>query len=800
MSEAKSLYVVLTANSTQYKQILDEAARDMRRFGDDVDRTSDRLDAGGWAVDRYSRRLRLALQATAALGPALIPLGGVAAAALGGLAGLFGAGTAGALGLLVATQGVGDALEAVEKARLDPTVANLQAAEKSMSRIAPEAQEWVKQFQALRPIFGEIRDAGAAELFPGLSEALDSAERLAPVMKGLVVASSRAGGDAIGDSAASLTTERWAPFLAFLEDEIPDAIRDVTTLVGSLGHAGSELWMSFAPSNDRFVDWLLDVGAGFDRWASSPQGRDDVEAFLDYVQENGPEVEEFFVAVVDMLAEIVRAAAPLGGPVLTILTAFAKAIGSVADSDLGTPILAGVAALSLYNRTMAVTIALQSKLALGGGGTGKPGSPTALAAGGSGGMLALAAMVGGGYQVQNFQKTKDGEQGLLDGLLRGAVPAFGAMGMMGIDLPTMGGMSDGGGRNGVELALGLRDSKKQAEGLRDVETAELGLSEATIKRAKNMGISSAALAEANERAAATAGTFVGLGASLDDGEVSLTDWIAEMRRGADALIAFQGNAEKAAKRGLDEGLIDSLEAAGEAGAMRMKQLANATDEEIARANRAYRRGERAIEKYREYVRDIPEARLRVDDSAIAAAGRRVAGLKALMAELGGGYNPRSSTPEDGGGLAGLLGSTDSNANGGIYDGSFRTFADGGFGSDGWHARESQIVAGGANILWGEPETGWEAYISGKPSQRNRNRAIWADAGRRLGYEPERRGSEHVTGGSVVRHTFEHRVVVTGELDTRKAVTQIRQQMHDTAVALNASAAESDANRGRMSWK
>lgn len=40
--------------------------------------------------------------------------------------------------------------------------------------------------------------------------------------------------------------------------------------------------------------------------------------------------------------------------------------------------------------------------------------------------------------------------------------------------------------------------------------------------------------------------------------------------------------------------------------------------------------------------------------------------------------------------------------------------------------------GRQNIVWGEPETGWEAYISGKPSQRNRNIGIWEQAGRMLG--------------------------------------------------------------------
>lgn len=71
---------------------------------------------------------------------------------------------------------------------------------------------------------------------------------------------------------------------------------------------------------------------------------------------------------------------------------------------------------------------------------------------------------------------------------------------------------------------------------------------------------------------------------------------------------------------------------------------------------------------------------------------------------------------------------DPNANGGIYayaNGDIAAYADGGFATG--------IYKGGAPIhKFAEPETGWEAYISGKPSERDRNRQIWADTGERLG--------------------------------------------------------------------
>jgi chromosome segregation ATPase len=48
-------------------------------------------------------------------------------------------------------------------------------------------------------------------------------------------------------------------------------------------------------------------------------------------------------------------------------------------------------------------------------------------------------------------------------------------------------------------------------------------------------------------------------------------------------------------------------------------------------------------------------------------------------------------------------------------------------------RVPQLRQGGGAIVWNEPETGWEAYISGKPSMAARNRQVWLESGRRLGF-------------------------------------------------------------------
>lgn len=333
-----------------------------RTLARDVDSVSTAAARGTRSIDQYSGRLRFMAELIATLGPGLLPLGAGGLAAVGALAGLFGGAAVGALGLLGAVQGVGDALKAVEKARLDPTVENLKAARDAMAQLSPEARRFVRQLEKMRPVLLALRDAGAEKFFPGLTDALRSLDKLAPTLQKLMAASGQAGGDAIAGAAESLTTERWAPFFDFLTDEIPEAIDNTTRLVGSLAHAGAELWMAFDPTNDKFIDWLTDVADGLDSWAGSAEGQDDIKDLLAYVEETGPKVADFVVAVAEAFTQVAQAAGPLSGPVLETLTAVANVIADIADSDLGTPLVTGVAALTLYSRGLQAAVALQSKL------------------------------------------------------------------------------------------------------------------------------------------------------------------------------------------------------------------------------------------------------------------------------------------------------------------------------------------------------------------------------------------------------------------------------------------------------
>jgi len=350
----------------------------------DIDRFSSSLRHQGAEVDRFSGRVRILADTLAVLGPSLVPVGGVAAAGITGLSSQLGFAAIGMGSLVAASQGVGDALKAVNEAALEPTTANLEKAREAMDQLGPAAQTFVTRFQELRPVLRDIRDASAAGWFPGITEALDSVERVGPEVADLFENIGRAGGQLLAEGAAAFAGPGWADFRQFIAIEGPRALTELGHSVGNVARGLAELWMAFGPLNSSFSSWLLDASRGFAEWADGLAATEGFQEFISYIQTNGPKVADALVAVGTAVVDIIEAIAPLGGPSLQIIESFAKVIGAIADSDLGTPILAGVAALAALNRTLQLTAAIEAKM------TGSSALGAGLAKGGlRGGLRAL---------------------------------------------------------------------------------------------------------------------------------------------------------------------------------------------------------------------------------------------------------------------------------------------------------------------------------------------------------------------------------------------------------------------------
>ncbi len=316
-------------------------------------------------IDKLSGRVRILADVAAVLGPSLIPLGGVGLAGIAGLSAQLGfAAVAGGV-LIGSLSGLGDALKAMTKAGVEPTAENMGKLSEEMGKLAPQTQDFVTQIYGVMPALKALREVGRGSMIPGLGEALVELEVILPKIAAIMDSVGSEMGDIIADVAGSFASDRWSDFFTFLEVETPTAIRNLSTIVGDLAHGMAELWMAFTPLNNDFSSWMVGVANSFDQWAAGLSQTQGFQEFIDYVRTSGPQVADTLAALGNAMVQIVQAAAPLGGPVLAGIEAFAKAIGAIADSDLGTPIMLAVGAMALLSRATAAYGAV-AKMSFGG--------------------------------------------------------------------------------------------------------------------------------------------------------------------------------------------------------------------------------------------------------------------------------------------------------------------------------------------------------------------------------------------------------------------------------------------------
>lgn len=344
-------------------------------------------------IDRASGRLKLYLQLAAAAGPALVPIGAVAVPALTGLVNLLGGAAVGAGALVVAFQGIGDASKALTEYGLKPTAENAAKLQEAMAGLAPEARSFVMELQAMKPAFGALQDGVAGDFFGNFQGGLTELSGLLPEFQGILGDTAAAAGTAGREILTSLNSDRWAPFLGFVQREAPDAIESLVAILGPAGKGVAELMMAFDPLNNDFVSWLTGQTRDFERWASQLSGSNGFREFVEYIRTSGPQVAGALGGVGDAVLQIVQAAAPLGGPTLAAIEAVARGVALIADSPLGTPFLAAVSAVTLLNAGLKTSAALTA--ALGAAGVVSGGAAAAGAAGAAGVGTAAAGAAAG---------------------------------------------------------------------------------------------------------------------------------------------------------------------------------------------------------------------------------------------------------------------------------------------------------------------------------------------------------------------------------------------------------------------
>lgn len=341
---------------------LDRTGASASKAAKEIDGTGKSADRAGRQIDRLSGRLALLAQAASVLGPALVPIGAAGIPAVVGLSAELGA-LAGALGVgIIAFNGLGDAMKAVDAYQLEPTQANLAKVREELERLGPAGAHFVMFLDSIEPQLKSIQNAARAGMFPGVEDGIRSLLTMLPQVRGLVREIATAMGQLAGEAGADLAGPRFERFFNYLDQEAAPTLLSLGRTLGNLAAGFGELMAAFAPVSRDFTGGLERMSAAFADWAASASTSDDFQEFVSYIRESGPDVLRLLGSLVEMFASIAKAAAPVGDVVVPALTVMAEVMSSIADSPIGPVLFTAAAALSVYSRAAALAAVQTERL------------------------------------------------------------------------------------------------------------------------------------------------------------------------------------------------------------------------------------------------------------------------------------------------------------------------------------------------------------------------------------------------------------------------------------------------------
>jgi hypothetical protein len=229
----------LSGRSVNTQRAMSTAEKDVTSLGRSTDNS-------GKQIDKLSGRLEILAEVAGAVGPALIPIGAAAVPAIAGLANQLGVAALAGGTAVLAFQGVGTALKALNDYQLAPTAAHLLALQEAMSAVGPAGRDFVRQLAEMKPLFEGIQNTARQGLFPGVTDALQGIATRAPEVNHLIETISTTLGGLLSEAGQGIQGGALDAFIRSLDTEARPALTQ-------LGHSIADLTLGLASLMQAFM-------------------------------------------------------------------------------------------------------------------------------------------------------------------------------------------------------------------------------------------------------------------------------------------------------------------------------------------------------------------------------------------------------------------------------------------------------------------------------------------------------------------------------------------------------------------
>ncbi len=160
--------------------------RSVGPLGNDLEVLDRKSRRGGDGINQLTGRLRLLTDAASSSAPRWLRSAVWRSAGWPLMTAQLGA-TAGALGVtLLAVNGLGDGLKALDAYQLEPTTENLEKLQEELDKLGPSGEHFVLFLDSIEPSLKSLQMAARDGVLPGFEEGIDGILRRLPQLHSLV--------------------------------------------------------------------------------------------------------------------------------------------------------------------------------------------------------------------------------------------------------------------------------------------------------------------------------------------------------------------------------------------------------------------------------------------------------------------------------------------------------------------------------------------------------------------------------------------------------------------------------------
>jgi hypothetical protein len=256
-----------------------------------------------------------------------------------------------AFAIAQAQQSVVAAQRAVQQASISAGNEGSAAANKlatAMAALSPAGQAFATFLYGLKPIFTDLSKAAQDGFLPGLQAGIQALLPIMPQVTEFVRRLAGVMGELARQALTALASPFWQNFFAQMAQIALPLLEQMGPLFLNVAQAFASLFLAFAPFAPKIIGWLGDLAARFAAWATTLNTNAGFQAFIAYINTNGPVLVSILGNLAVVALKLVIALAPLGEVMLKGLAAVAQFLATLSPGQLiGIAAAIGVIALAI---------------------------------------------------------------------------------------------------------------------------------------------------------------------------------------------------------------------------------------------------------------------------------------------------------------------------------------------------------------------------------------------------------------------------------------------------------------------